>query len=85
MLGEEEDEDITSSVVYDDDTEVTQLRGLQKEVEEDVMKYPSVWKAVVNGKENLTSRSAIYADNELYMYMIRQWQSEVIKKAQPRQ
>jgi hypothetical protein len=82
---DEEDKDIASSIVDDDDAEVTQLRELQKEVEEDIMKYPSVWKAVVNGKENLSSRSAIYADNELYMHMIWQWQDEVIEKAQPRQ
>jgi hypothetical protein len=87
VLDEEEDEDIASSIVEDDDAdaEVTQLRELQNEVEEDIMKYPSVWKAIVNGKENLTSRSAIYADNELYIYMIRQWRDEVIEKARPRQ
>jgi hypothetical protein len=39
----------------------------------------------VNGKENLTSRSAIYADNKLYIYMIRQWRDEVIEKARLRQ
>jgi hypothetical protein len=87
VIDEGEDEDIASSIVEDDDAdaEVTQLRELQNEVEEDIMKYPSVWKAIVNGKENLTSRSAIYVDNELYMYMIRQWQDEVIEKARPRQ
>jgi hypothetical protein len=87
VIDEGEDEDIASSIVEDDDVdaEVTQLRELQNEVEEDIMKYPSVWKAIVNGKENLTSRSAIYVDNELYMYMIRQWQDEVIEKARPRQ
>lgn len=52
--------------------------------EEDTMKYPRVWKAIVNGKENPSFQSAIYGDNELYIYMIRLWQDEVIKKAQPR-
>ena len=49
------------------------------------MQYLSIWKAIVNGKENLASRSAIYKDDELWMFMIRQWQDEVIEKARPRQ
>jgi hypothetical protein len=41
---EEEDEDIAPSIVEDDDADVeaTQLRELQNEVEEDIMKYLSV-------------------------------------------
>jgi hypothetical protein len=41
---EEEDEDIPLSIVENDDAdaEVTQLRELQNEVEEDIMKYLSV-------------------------------------------
>jgi hypothetical protein len=89
VLDDEEDEDIASSVVDDNAEEATQLQE-QNEVEKsnlekDIMKYPSMWKAVVNGKENLASQSAIYADEELYMHMIRRWQDEVIRKAQPRQ
>jgi hypothetical protein len=79
---DEEDEDITLTIAGDDDDDVEEQ---QEEVEEDIMKYLSVWKAGVNGKENLTSQSAIYTDNELYMYMIRHWQDEAIEKAQPRQ
>jgi hypothetical protein len=101
VLNEDEDKDkdkdIASSVVQDNNAEVTQLRELQNkvrlqdkvrlqnEVEEDIMKYTSIWKAIVNSKENLSSRSAIYIDNKLYIYMIRQWQDEVIEKAQPQQ
>jgi hypothetical protein len=86
---ENEDEDIASSLI-DDDAIEAQLNKQQKEVdkddlEEDIIKYLSVWKAIVNGKENLSSRSAIYADRELYIYMIKLWQDEVIKKAQPQQ
>lgn len=88
VLDDKEDEDIASSIVDGDAVEATQLQE-QKEAEkdnsEDIMKYTSVWRAVVNGKENLASQSAIYADEELYMHMIRRWQDEVIRKAQPRQ
>jgi hypothetical protein len=82
-----EDEDLPSSVLDDDDAEVAQLeeQQQQQQAEEDVMKYPSVWKAVVNGKENLASWSAIFADEELYMFMVRQWRDKVIEKAQPQQ
>jgi hypothetical protein len=80
---DEEDEDIADN--DDDDDDDDDVEEQQEEVEGDIMKYPSVWKAVVNGKENLTSWSAIYTDNELHMYMIRHWQDEVIEKAQPRQ
>jgi len=84
VLDDKEDEDIASSIVDGDAVEATQLQE-QKEAEkdnsEDIMKYTSVWRAVVNGKENLASQSAIYADEELYMHMIRRWQDEVIRKA----
>jgi hypothetical protein len=88
-LLDNEDEDDFSLGIFDDDAiEVAQLEE-QREVEQDnseenVMKYLSVWKAVVNVKEILASQSAIYKDQELRLYMIRQWQDAVIQKAQPR-
>jgi hypothetical protein len=87
VLDDNEDKDIPSSVLDDDDVdaEVAQLKEQQKEAEEDVIKYPSVWKAVVNGKENLASQSAIFADEELYMFIVKQWRDKVIEKAQPQQ
>ncbi|KAH0562442.1 hypothetical protein GP486_002867 [Trichoglossum hirsutum] len=70
---EDEDEDIASSAIDEDIL-----------IEEDIMKYPSVWKAVVNTKETLCSKSGIYTDN-LSIYSIRYWQREVIEKAVSRQ
>ena len=89
QLLDNEDEDNFSPGIFDDDAiEVARLEeqqdAEQDNSEEDTMKYLSVWKAVVNVKEILASQSAIYKDQELRLYMIRQWQDAVIQKAQPR-
>ena len=66
--------DPRDSIFYDDAIEVAQLEE-QQEAEQDnseeiTMKSLSVWKAVVNVKENFASQSAIYKDQELRLYML---------------
>lgn len=86
-----EDEDTVLSTTDDNPIEASQLREQAEEVdednlvEEDIMKYPSVWKAIVNTKETLCSKSGIYTENDLSIYSIRYWQREVIERATSRQ
>ncbi|KAI9772130.1 MAG: hypothetical protein M1840_001419, partial [Geoglossum simile] len=92
-----EDEDTVSSTIDDDAIDATQSKGQAEGmeeveeveeddlVEEDAMRYLSVWKATVNTKETLCSKSGIYTESDLLIYAIRFWQREVLEKAKPRQ
>ncbi|KAI9760226.1 MAG: hypothetical protein M1840_002588 [Geoglossum simile] len=57
----------------------------EEEKEEDALRYTSVWKAMVNTKETLCSKSGIYTESDLSIYSIRVWQREVLEHARPRQ
>ncbi|KAI9769798.1 MAG: hypothetical protein M1840_003792 [Geoglossum simile] len=70
-----EDEDI---IPTDDELEE------EEEEEEDTMKYLSVWKAIVNNKEVLCSRSRLFTV-DFTMYSIQCWQREVLENATSRQ
>ena len=88
-----EDEDAASSIVDDDAMDATQPRGQtgpteeeeEEEEEENTLIYTSVWKAMVNTKETLCSKSGIYTESDLSIYTIRVWQREVLERARPRQ
>ncbi|KAI9770771.1 MAG: hypothetical protein M1840_003021 [Geoglossum simile] len=72
-----EDEDTVSSTIDDDAINATQSKGQAEGmeeveeveeddlIEEDAMRYPSVWKATVNTKETLCSKSGIYTESDL--------------------
>ena len=42
----------------------------EKEEEEDTLRYTSIWKAMVNTKETLCSKSGIYTESNLLIYSI---------------
>ena len=55
----------------------------EEEEEEDTLRYTSIWKAMVNTKVTLCSKSRIYTESDLSIYLICIWQREVLKRVRP--
>ncbi|KAI9765482.1 MAG: hypothetical protein M1840_007308 [Geoglossum simile] len=75
-----EDEDIASIT----DNRPEEEEEEEEEEEANTMSYLSVWKAIVNNKEVLCSKSRLFTV-DLTFYSIQHWQREVLENAAPRQ